>query len=950
MSALKRVFFKPKWQHKDAATRARAVEILDDPELVAALPEMVKNDKSPEVRLEALKRINDFEAIWDRFNHDENSAVRDHAHTQLRAMLLEQHPHQPSELQLTQAFEKLDETELNRAVVRRSSSTQLRKMALKRIAQPGVLSEVALTDQEPEIRAAAVRKIDQQSTLERIAKQARKSDKKLYHLIQERLQAQGGDDASQAKSEETARQLCGEMETLAKGGSTKAAKQTEFDRLKQAFQTLAQERDIDAALVTRFNGASKVVELSLSPASTKRENPETLKAKAFVEREFELPSDEPESALRRLEKWLHEAQQMAAPGDVLSASVAADLDRLIRRFEDQRGEIVQHLPAASALSRLSRQLEKMRVGRTSAATLEKLVKEFDSTFDKLATPTPNDERLKRHFLDKADHLARDITAHESRQSGALDRLDADMDVLEKAIEDQDLPAAVKAKQQVLDDLKIIGKHPKTNATEFTSRLYAARGQLGEIRDWQHWANNEIRKRLCEQAEALPSSGLHPDAVGSKVKELRNRWKELDKSERLPGDRPNRIPNPAMYRRFSDALNEAFEQAKPFFEKRAELRGEVAQELESLVERAESMAAEKSSEEYKKMEHLVRDCRRSLRKVQELPPKERGKMASKLRAAADKLDARLEDQYKLVEARKERLIEEVERLTEEPDQEKAIEGAKSAQRKWKDAGSTRRNREQKLWKRFRAASDAIFNRLSEAREAERAEAKAGQEQMEKMVTELESLRPVSLDEVPEVIARMHKIEGEWQLLGANNRKLEARFQAAMGAIEEHRLNLENQAFVQQREDRWSAHLLARQLEHAAIASNNSEAEKLSQQWNDLPSESRSQQVTHRVEQALAALESEKCLEIDDTMLTKAGLLAVQAEYLAGAESPEDAKQVRMDYQVQRLADRMSGDLNTSLQDEVSELEHQWYETAPLPQDDARILDDRFWQALSAISLG
>ena len=38
------------------------------------------------------------------------------------------------------------------------------------------------------------------------------------------------------------------------------------------------------------------------------------------------------------------------------------------------------------------------------------------------------------------------------------------------------------------------------------------GRLKEMRNWQHWSNNQLRDELITQIEALPASGQHPDAI------------------------------------------------------------------------------------------------------------------------------------------------------------------------------------------------------------------------------------------------------------------------------------------------------------------------------------------------------------------------------------------------------------------------------------------------------
>ena len=83
-----RLFFKPKWQHRDAAIRRTAVANSSDAELVAALPMLCRNDTDAGVRQMALRRLNQYEAWRERSTGDSDSATRLLARNNYLALLL----------------------------------------------------------------------------------------------------------------------------------------------------------------------------------------------------------------------------------------------------------------------------------------------------------------------------------------------------------------------------------------------------------------------------------------------------------------------------------------------------------------------------------------------------------------------------------------------------------------------------------------------------------------------------------------------------------------------------------------------------------------------------------------------------------------------------------------------------------------------------------------------
>ncbi|HEX3895940.1 MAG TPA: hypothetical protein VHW73_07000, partial [Rudaea sp.] len=67
---LAKLLFKPKWQEKNTEVRRIAVATENDPDLIAALPELLRSDPDASVRLAALKRLDDYEFWRERSTND----------------------------------------------------------------------------------------------------------------------------------------------------------------------------------------------------------------------------------------------------------------------------------------------------------------------------------------------------------------------------------------------------------------------------------------------------------------------------------------------------------------------------------------------------------------------------------------------------------------------------------------------------------------------------------------------------------------------------------------------------------------------------------------------------------------------------------------------------------------------------------------------------------------
>ncbi|OYW93201.1 MAG: hypothetical protein B7Z18_06960, partial [Alishewanella sp. 32-51-5] len=83
-------WFKPKWQHQDAAVRLQALESLDpqNTEHKNTLHELAFNDGAEAVRKAALHRLNDFALWWQASKQDAAERLKLYAEQQLVQQLL----------------------------------------------------------------------------------------------------------------------------------------------------------------------------------------------------------------------------------------------------------------------------------------------------------------------------------------------------------------------------------------------------------------------------------------------------------------------------------------------------------------------------------------------------------------------------------------------------------------------------------------------------------------------------------------------------------------------------------------------------------------------------------------------------------------------------------------------------------------------------------------------
>lgn len=876
--SLKSRLFRSQWEHKDATVRAQAVAESDDPNLPPELPKIALEDEAASVRLAALKRLNQ-ESLWLKvFADDPDPDIRGHAASAITRLVTRD----PGGQYLQQRLAWLDKTgdaaTLQR-VARQARDLELRRAAIDRISSQGFLGDCFASEPDEDLAREILTRITQTSTLERIVEQLRASDKSRRRAASDRLaelKAASGDPMTR---QQHAEKLCQQIEALARG--EQIGQRTErLAEIRSAWDGLPSRPQ---PLVRRFEGAERIVRSALE--SRPDPAPEG------------VPAEDPQPA----------------------ASAQPELERLT--------EAIRTLATSPPSNKLP-------------ARLKRLVSEWDRTWNQQSEPAEPDLRIKDEFM----ALAAELRARSGEKPAQPEPENADpaeletlMDAVDAALESGDIAATHEALRKARSFLDRLPR--KLQPGDVGGRLQRMAGKLKEMRDWQHWSNNKLRDRLIERAEEIASGDLHPDAVTERLKEIRSRWQELDRQEVLPGDRRRFAAPPAQWRKFQAACKQAFESAKPYFEKRHAVQEQSKAELEAFLTQADTLVGDEASEVDPLTRHL-RAARQAIRNLDTLPPKSRGPMAGRLRTLMDRLSARLDQAHEAVELEKRRLIAEARKLTHEKDRKAAIDRAKALQAEWKEAGSTRRKRENELWKEFREPIDPLFEELKTERKDKKQADEALRAELEGMCRKAEGIASLPDDELEQAAGPMAGLTDEWQsrrgAIPALRKRFERageKFQDRLKALYTKRAEAELNRLEQ----------LAAGLQKAWEARLEG---KPAQAQGDQPGEDPLAITLHaRLERfADPDVETDSLREEVDQWTDAARQVAIEMEFLAGLESPPEDKRRRMDYQIQRLSNRLAeGAPRPDLLSERARLAQRRLESFPRDPEQHPLLERRFADA-------
>lgn len=268
------------------------------------------------------------------------------------------------------------------------------------------------------------------------------------------------------------------------------------------------------------------------------------------------------------------------------------------------------------------------------------------------------------------------------------------------------------------------EHGKQIDDKLETQAHAALAAATELEGWQRWRADQLRQELVAQAEGLfeqPKAEEGQEPVppkprygGRKMQEqlrnLREQWKQVDQGG---------PPNHALWKRFDDACNRAYEVVQAWLDKvkseAAESRGKRLALIEELRAWAEAHAAPADGD-WKAFNRALHQFSDRWREAGHLSEKAFAELQPQWKDAFTAASAPLEAAQKESIERRHAMIDEAQGLGAAP--QLRIDAVKALQQRWQaeaQAVPLDRKQEQRLWDAFRKPIDEAFNRKTTERE-------------------------------------------------------------------------------------------------------------------------------------------------------------------------------------------------------------------------------------------
>ena len=507
-------------------------------------------------------------------------------------------------------------------------------------------------------------------------------------------------------------------------------------------------------------------------------------------------------------------------------------------------------------------------------------------------------------------------AQRAHQKGLRHELETALREFSAALDSGDSSVA----HRLHTDIEQIGARLGAAPAELRAQLEQLQPRYAELKRWQHWSNNQRRRTLCTEIEALVDAGMHPDAVATRVHDAREEWQKLNAAE---GIAEGAEAVEGLARRFHGASARALRPTRAYFAKRKEVRRSHADEIAALVARARAIADD--STDWKAIAETQSHASQALRGLDGIEPRLRTQLAKQLKEVIARMAALSAAHERDVEAAKARLIVQATALSANAGANAPRE-ARELQQRWTALGNGRRATDQKQWREFRSACDAVFGKLDAARKQREDEQVAAHTQTQEVLDGYAALAGASENNVDDVRRRLRELDARWSSVAGDDRALSKRQRELRDAIMLHMKAAERS----KRLGRFSAALL----KYAAARERETSAAVVA--WDTLPCAAEfDAPLAERYAQAQAGAAAEADAEAAREIL-------VRLEFVAGIDSPAEDRQLRMNHQVQRLSSRMRDGASANPERELSDLLKRWFGQAP----QTTALEQRFERAARA----
>ncbi|MCU7837224.1 MAG: DUF349 domain-containing protein [gamma proteobacterium symbiont of Taylorina sp.] len=980
---------KNNWKSRNPQVRKRAVQEIpvSDQE---TLGKIAMNDSDESIRSIAANKLNDLDLLQTIIIKCNSETVKQSAQIRFFQLLCGmKHPIPDYDIR-EKMIHGSRNPELLEFVAANADQASLREMTIKKISRDPLLGDISLTDDNQKIRQIAAQQISKRSTLERVVKNSRRKDKRVYKIVKSKLNTLIEDEKRPLLLAKEVIDICDKLEKLHKRNLLQQEKTT-FDNYVKRWSEISQFAN--DKITQRYNNINLKITISINGLENKHKKEH--EADIILNRiltELSLAVDE---LLISKEKIEREASDTKSPKEIAAdkENVILELGRewdsqisllqnkeKIKHYNNQFFSILELSESTSSLEESS-EADSLNKLQSITAQLESISESSGFILQKTVTTLQEkfNQQIENHHLDNELISAEKVESLKLRFASICKRLDEklliqqqninqlkeqiknDSNLIQSNIDNGFVSKSNKLLQSLLkqiDKSYYLSNYEKNN---YHNELKTLQLQLGELSSWQNWAHDNERENLLikavdlfEQAKENNNLDSEYKDITAQVKDLRQQWKKM---------RSHTADD--LWKKFNTACNSIYELCIPFIEQQEKERNENLRKKEALCEQLENYIismkwpaddgiisnSEGQDINWIQVDKITKQARKEWSEIGLVDHNSHKKINHRFEHSMQIIRNELNKGWQINLQKFEDLITKTEALHPfiEDDLFESINKAKQYQQQWKTIGSVSSYQRKKIWKRFRAACDVIFNKRQESIDKKNSQNDEIIREKEAICENLEALnqQPLPKKDLEIAFSDIRYIWAEIQSQPKSSGKaLNTRYKQA----EKEYFNKLDQLHLEEQQEQ-----LHRIIKKAQICTeievmissetiNEDEYDDLSrqltQQWKAIRplSSSLESDLSIRFKQALEVLQSGASAEQkQSTIQNELNLkqeFCLKFEILTAKESPAGNESARMKMQVDLLKDNMGQSRSIS----AFEIQQQWYKLSNYSQD--KELEKRF----------
>lgn len=873
-------------KQKDRALNPEAqIEALaDKPE--AELIAVAHGDAPDTVRAAAIARLNYGPELLALAQSHDRARVQQAARKRLGELL------QQEQVSLSQLQEGVPDRQLWLTLA--SHSVRAGQQLLEQITEPTDSLHLAIHGATIDVRQGAAQKLHTRPELEQLCQAAQGRDKTVYRLAKSRLDEFKVEDARQAEREAQGRAICEKLQQLARVPEDPQYS-ARLNKLEQDWQALAET--LPAELHTIYQEALSECQAPLRAQAQARAEEQAQQAQRDeMQHKLRVASEQAETLLRSL----YSADEDTLRGDTLPPKIQslqqtlATLNALpeaernpLKQRLDSAEQLLAHLREHGSLNALTQALAESssEADQQEQATLQGALR----ASRELQAPLPEAVTAGRGLLEQRQASAKAERRARDKQLRELEQLAR-----------RGLSAANGGRVRQARGIHHASLEQRAAAGDLPNHLSAQLEKLDaaieRLSDWHEFAVTPKKHELIEQMQRLVGSPMAPEDLARKIHEMQDDWKQLSKGVPHADEK--------LWQDFQAASEQAFSPCREFFDAQAKEREANQAHRDRLIEQLQTYldGYDWDNPIWSQVEHTFKQARQEWRQYWPVPRQAAKAQEARFEPLMDRLHGKLTEAYDRHKAAKEHLVTQAQQLTEEANLETAIASAKELQARWKNIGKGRPRDDARLWKSFRRHCDAIFARRQEQYAAAD---QARQEQLDQardIIARLEALHAQDATELRSQGKTVRALREEFdqlrQLPRAQASKVKAELQKVLKAIDQKLAQERSQAQERQWQNLHQINAALHQAENQTLQGQDCAKAldaarttmELMDQWPG-----NSQELLQERLNSIAQITP----EIQKASEEQLSELNIRADILAGVESPESERPLRMSYQMQRL---------------------------------------------------